>query len=667
MEDEGTRKVNIEKKYCPECFQQFEGFIENCPVDKAVLRGPKNDPWIGKVFADRYIVESVLGLGGMSVVYKARHKLMDRVVAIKMLHNVLKQDVTALERFKLEAQAASSLSHQNVITVYDFGVTPDGEPFFVMDCLEGESLKDLIDRKDRIPYDRALSLFKQICDGLEAAHKRGIVHRDLKPANVIVTKQDDGSELVRLVDFGIAKMMPQAGKAQQQLTKTGEVFGSPIYMSPEQCLGRDIDARSDIYALGCLMYETLTGDPPFIGSGFLETMNMHVGENAKPLREVIPDANVPDEIENIISRCMCKNPDERFQTVSEVRDTIVYVITNLLGSSRAHISSISAARPTVPDKKIKVTPAVVAAALSGSLLVGVSAFAAFWPGPSEDRGTPLDKIIWQMSMADAKSAADQRKYQDAEAKLATAEAKARTFGDGKQRLSATLRAKSELYDQWEGHAEALEAANTEMTAIETDRVKNEARELVAILDQLQSSKTSGVSDTGANLRTEAQIPRILSTAGKLSGRNLFNDEEILLEKALAVAKKRLGKDSVQTAQITSELADCYSGQRRFDKVRPLLVTSVDVYKHKTDTEANGYAKAMAKLGQFDLDRNDLARAVPELTDALKFARANNVRPAVLALCIRSYIDLLAQTKRESEIPQLRKEAEGLEKQSATIK
>ncbi len=337
MENQGTQKVVLEKKYCPSCFQQFEGLIDACPNDNTVLRGPKNDPWIGKTFADRYIVESVLGLGGMSVVYKAQHKLMNRIVAIKMLHNVLKQDITALERFKLEAQAASSLNHQNVITVYDFGVTADGEPFFVMDYLEGESLKDLLERKGRLPYDRALALFKQICDGLEAAHKRGIIHRDLKPANVVITKQDDGSELLRLVDFGIAKMMPQAGKADQHLTKTGEVFGSPIYMSPEQCLGKEIDARSDIYALGCLMYETLTGRVPFIGDSFLETMNKHVGENPKPLHEVVPDANIPPELENVISRCMAKKPDDRFATVGELRDTLVY-ITTAAGSSSIHIS-----------------------------------------------------------------------------------------------------------------------------------------------------------------------------------------------------------------------------------------------------------------------------------------------------------------------------------------
>src|SRR5579885_1737414 len=283
----GTQKVNFEKRYCPNCFQQFEG-LTLCPNDGTTLRGSSNDPLIGKVFAERYEIESVLGLGGMSIVYKAKHRLMNRTVAIKMLHGKLKEDVTSLERFKLEAQAASSLSHQNIITVYDFGVTDDGEPFFVMDCLEGESLEDLIERKPNLPLERALPIFKQICAGLDAAHKKGIVHRDLKPANVVLIREQDGSELVKIVDFGIAKILPGAGIEQQQLTKTGEIFGSPIYMSPEQCLGKELDTRSDLYAFGCLMYDVLAGGPPFRGESILETMNMHVNEAPRPIKELMP-------------------------------------------------------------------------------------------------------------------------------------------------------------------------------------------------------------------------------------------------------------------------------------------------------------------------------------------------------------------------------------------
>ncbi len=662
MDDSSTQKVTIEKKYCPQCFQQYEGFIENCPQDQTVLRGPKNDPWIGKVFADRYLVESVLGLGGMSVVYKAKHKLMDRTVAIKMLHNVLKQDVVALERFKLEAQAASSLSHHNVITVYDFGVTPDGEPFFVMDCLEGESLKDMIDRKGRIPFDRALSLFKQICDGLEAAHKRGIIHRDLKPANVVVTKQDDGSELVRLVDFGIAKIMAQPGKEQQQLTKTGEVFGSPIYMSPEQCLGKELDVRSDIYALGCLMYETLAGEPPFLGNGFLETMNMHVGDVAKPINVFVPDAKVPDELENIIAKCMAKDPAARFSSVSELRDTLVYITTALLGSSRTHISSISAARPaakSVPAAK-HTTPWVLAG-LMLTLLVGVIGFISLWPGPPDDLGTPLKKMFWQLTLADGDNALKDKNYALAEQKLNQAEEMARQFGDHKVRLYLVLNRKSDLYEHWDGHAEALSKANSEIRQIENDRVTNEANNLLAVIEKLENTPLSSATDGTSQLKAEAQVPMLLSVSKKLHGQNLYEREELLLSKALEVARKRLGNDSVQTAEIATQLADCLQAQRKYERVRTLLVDAVAVYKNKIDRRPEFYARALARLGQFDVDRSDIAHAGPELSQALEIARKCKAAHEILELCLRSYADYHTQIGKKAEAAVLIKEADAIDK------
>jgi len=664
MDNQGTQKVNIEQKYCPCCYQQFEGAIETCPADQTVLRGPKNDPWIGKTFADRYVVESILGLGGMSIVYRAKHKLMNRIVAIKMLHQCLKQDITALERFKLEAQAASSLNHQNVITVYDFGVTADGEPFFVMDLLEGESLKDLIDRKGRIPYDRALSLFKQICDGLEAAHKAGIIHRDLKPANIIITKQDDGSELVRLVDFGIAKVTAQSGKADQHLTKTGEVFGSPIYMSPEQCLGREIDGRSDIYALGCLMYETLSGDVPFVGSGFLETMNMHVGENAKPFHIVAPDAGIPQELEEVIKRCMAKNPDDRFATVGELRDTLVYLITSLLGSSSIHISSISRANPISKSPSRKISIAGMVASVVGILLVGLLGFIAFYPGPPDDRGTPLNKLMWQVTMSDVDGALNDKKYPEAEDKLKHAESLASAFGDGKSRLMTTLRKKGELYDQWDGHLEALAKVNRQINDVETERITLEAKRILAEVEKINSETVAG-TDGREQLRADAKVPTLLATAKKLHGRGLYVMEEQLLTKALATAKKKLGNDSIQTAEISSQLADCYISKREFDKANPLLESVVAVYKNKQDTKPDVYAMALSKLGQFDCDRNNFAKCGPELTEALKVARSLKGHNDVLVLCIRSYADFASQTGKEAEATKLRKEADTLDKAAAS--
>ena len=347
---EGTRKISIDRKFCPKCFGQFEN-IDKCPYDNTELRSPDNDPLIGTVFAERYEILSVIGCGGMSIVYKAKHRLMDRIVAIKMLHSNIKYDPVSLERFRLEAQAASSLSHHNIIAVHDFGVTAESEAYFVMDYLDGESLDELLQRKTKLPWERAIGIFKQVADGLGAAHKKSIIHRDLKPANVVLIKEDDGSELAKLVDFGIAKLLAGAGKEQQNLTKTGDVFGSPIYMSPEQCLGKSLDQRSDIYSLGCLMYETLTGNPPLMGTSYLETMNKQVDEPPKPFAEAAPDAKVPAELESIIMRCLAKDPDQRYQNCEEIRDQLSAVSTLISGT----VTGVQRAAVSGPMKGLTTT------------------------------------------------------------------------------------------------------------------------------------------------------------------------------------------------------------------------------------------------------------------------------------------------------------------------
>jgi len=666
-----TQKVNIEKKYCPKCYQQFEGVIANCPDDGAVLRGAKNDPLIGKVFAEKYEVNSVLGLGGMSIVYKALHKLMDRNVAIKMLHKNLKEDIVALERFRLEAQAASLLSHQNIIAVYDFGVTNDGEPYFVMDCLEGESLKELIERKGRVPFDRALPIFRQVCDGLEAAHKKGIVHRDLKPANVCLIKEEGGTELVKLVDFGIAKLLPQAGREQQHLTQTGEVFGSPIYMSPEQCLGKELDTRSDIYALGCLMYETLTGDPPFIGESFLETMNKHVGEDAKPINQVMPDAKVPVELDNLIQHCMSKKPENRFQTAGEIRDLISSIIVSTLGSSGRHPGSMSTAIAPCPeiDKQKRTTRVVVAiASIAIAMIVGLVGFCALYPGPPGDRGTPLNKVIWQVTMSAADGDATNKDFAGAEKKYNQAEEKARTFGDGQARLEETLRKKSDLYTQWEGHAELLEKVNKEMLAIQTAKVKVEFDRQMDLLNAMIKPDLSGVAKLNNKLVAEAMLPSVIATAGKLYGRGLYFELEQLLKKAIDIDDNLLGTDSLAIAQLDTKLADGLIAERKMPEVRPLLVNARRIRNEHASDDPAEYVRALNKLGQFDLDQNDFKNGKVELSEALKLARQLKVHSDLLPLSLRNYANLLNQCGEPGgpeKAKALMKEADRVEKETPT--
>jgi len=297
-------------KICPKCSATFENIWSSCPYDGLELQPQNKDPLLGKVFAEQYEIISVLGTGGMSVVYKARHNLMDRIVAIKLLHG--QADHLAVERFKQEAKAASSLNHPNIISVYDFGMIGT-QAYLVMDCIEGTNLNDVLEQEKHITPDRAVPIFRQTCEGLEHAHKKGIIHRDLKPSNLCLVIGEDKVEHVKIVDFGIAKLLPQQGKQQIQLTQTGEIFGSPMYMSPEQCLAQPLDVRSDIYSLGCLMYESLTGVPPLLGETAYDTMTMHVNTAPAEFAKVAPHLRIDKSIEALVFRCLEKKPEERYQ------------------------------------------------------------------------------------------------------------------------------------------------------------------------------------------------------------------------------------------------------------------------------------------------------------------------------------------------------------------
>lgn len=321
---ETTKKViaqtrpDIYYKSCPQCGLSYSLEKERCDDCLEALKTEKLDPSIGAIFAERYELDSVIGSGGMSVVYKAKHKLMEKVVAIKLLDPRLARQQIAVKRFQLEAQAASRLSHPHVIIVHDFGITPDGQPFMVMDFLQGRSLVDLLDEKPQIEPSRARQIFIQVASGLAHAHSSGVVHRDVKPNNIIIDHDHNGAENVKLVDFGIAKLISDAEAPQNRLTRAGECFGTAMYMSPEQCRGKDVDQRSDIYSLGCVMFEALTGLPPFEGDNELDTLQMHLTQEAPTLQERRPDLVIPADFEFIVRKCLAKEPDERYQSMDEL-------------------------------------------------------------------------------------------------------------------------------------------------------------------------------------------------------------------------------------------------------------------------------------------------------------------------------------------------------------
>lgn len=284
-------------------------------ASKAAIQAEQLEP--GTIFAERYQIISTLGRGSTGVIYKAMHMFLQRMVALKVLHPQLVREPESVARFGREAQAVSSLDHPNIISVHDFGITNEGLPYLVMDYAEGHTLGDRIKNQGHIEARLAIPIFMQACDALSHAHSRGVMHRDVKPGNILLVKDETGAEVLKVVDFGIAKM-PEGDQALQ-ITQNGDVLGSPLYMSPEQCMGGQLDYRTDIFSLGCVMFMVLAGVEPFVGENVLDTMYRRTIENAKPISVVRPGIEVPHVLDLIVMKALSRNINKRYQTMDALR------------------------------------------------------------------------------------------------------------------------------------------------------------------------------------------------------------------------------------------------------------------------------------------------------------------------------------------------------------
>ena len=309
---------DLDRKVCLECNRQFTGIVAACPHDNSMLVPVAQDPLIGTRLAGKYDIESVLGTGGMGVVYKGRQDVMDRIVAIKMLQAHHLNDSMSVKRFQQESKATCRLNHPHIITVYDFGISPTGQPYIVMDYLEGKPLSDIIKAEGHVSVDRTLNIIHQASQALDHAHKQGVIHRDLKPSNIVLIEREGEKDYVKVVDFGVAKLMEEGSSEGQKLTQMGEVCGSPVYMSPEQCQGLPLDKRSDIYSMGVVLYETLTNRLPILGKTMVETMSKHINDMPPTFQEARPDLYIPERVEQVIFRALAKAPEDRQQSMEQL-------------------------------------------------------------------------------------------------------------------------------------------------------------------------------------------------------------------------------------------------------------------------------------------------------------------------------------------------------------
>ena len=323
-------------RICPKCQLVVDSDEPFCPRDGTRLLtrsvfeqiSAETDPLVGQRIADRFLVIRKLGEGGMGDVFLGEHEEIEKRLALKVLKQEYSSRPDVVARFKQEAISASRIKHPNVVDVFDFGQLDDGRFFLAMELLEGTDLADLLARVGVIEPARGLRIALQMCRALTAAHGKGVVHRDLKPENVFLVMTDDGDDLVKIVDFGIAKLRDVGGEEgegkadRRKLTKTGMIFGTPEYMAPEQAAGRQVDDKVDVYATGIILYEMFAGRVPFYGDTFMAVLTAHMTDPVPNIREVNPSCAISQELEATILRALSKKPSERFQSMGTFAEAL---------------------------------------------------------------------------------------------------------------------------------------------------------------------------------------------------------------------------------------------------------------------------------------------------------------------------------------------------------
>lgn len=392
---------------CSQCGQHFAAGDRFCPFDgeplvRATDWDPRGDPLLDRVVDGRYHIEAVIGQGGMGTVYRVRHVLLDKMLALKALRADLARDPEIADRFIHEARTAASVSHPDLVQISDFGTLPTGQAYFVMDLLAGMPLSSLLRRHGALSPRRAVRITRKVACAVQAAHDAGIIHRDLKPDNIHIRVLDDDDE-IKIVDFGLARVI-----GTNRVTRAGVVFGTPYYMSPEQASGESIDARSDLYALGVVLYEMLTGRVPFEGDTYMGVLTQHIYMKPLPLAERLGKELTVPELDGVVMRCLEKQPSRRYASLRDLVAALdaldpATLPDEALGSAPPleqafDLENVDSSR-LVLDQPTRGRPFLVAAAFGAAVFSAIVVGVFVLPEPPPESAPPVAPPIAAQALA----------------------------------------------------------------------------------------------------------------------------------------------------------------------------------------------------------------------------------------------------------------------------
>ena len=653
---------------CPTCSRTYPFGMENCPFDNTSLSDTNKDSFIGQVFADRYEIIDLIGSGGMSKVYKARQKYIEKEVAIKILNMAAASDANSFDRFVREAKTASLLKHPNIVEIYDFGVSQNAIAFLIMEYLVGDSLLELINRNGFLPIGLFLSIFSQICAGMEHAHNKSIIHRDLKPSNVLILNNTE-SPNVKIFDFGIAKFIDYDKSNSPELTQKGDVFGSPLYMSPEQCKGEKLTPSSDIYSLGCVMFESLTGVPPFQGTSSYDIMSKHVGDLCPTVSTVSPYLIIPSDLELLIASMLAKNINDRPKSMADIKDVLLAIeknyspndktITNKPNTATKIAINHNSNQPVqnnivqpVPVDSNKIKNKVLNESLlklekQNKILIGsvISIFIVLflilnWSG-SVNNEVPLYKKLWWdavMSLGDV--AESSKNYDLAKFLYLNAGNLANSFADSSNRKINSLVALRQLYRKTSPDSKAVDELRQLILQANLERVE-------ALYGNL-GEDVSTVINLNNNLMPKhpsAAMARAYSDHLIIDAKNSLKKGMTLtavsfLGEAMQMEKFIPESSKAAILNLSYEIAKHCQAKNQIHESIPIFERALAICNFKNKDEVEPGINLLIYLAKYFLDNNELSLAKAKSKQAIELCQNLDERNQLVLASHKLYTKVL---------------------------